>query len=145
MRQFLTKSRQETVDLGKLFAASLKPGDVVALFGNLGSGKTQFVIGVCEGLGVRGHIGSPSFTLINEYSAALGTVVHIDLYRINSRAEIAELGIEEYFTGSCICLIEWAESVLYLLPRNYYQVKISYGAGDLDREILVQEVQGVDA
>ena len=77
-----TTSPGETIDLGRSFAFRLRPGDVVALLGDLGTGKTRFVMGVCEALGARGHIASPTFTLINEYPAPFGIVAHIDLYRI---------------------------------------------------------------
>ena len=135
-----TRSPQETLDLGKSFAATLTPGDVVTLKGNLGSGKTQFVAGVCNGLNVRGHISSPTFTLINEYDAPFGKVVHIDLYRIDKRSEVAELGIEEYFTETCICLIEWPEMIAEMLPPKRFEVTITYGEGDNDRMFRIDEV-----
>lgn len=141
MKTFVTSSPGETVALGKSFARDLVPGDVVALFGNLGSGKTQFASGVCEGLGVTMHATSPTFTLINEYGAPFGIVAHVDLYRISSRRELAELGLEEYFHDRCICLIEWAESVLDMLPDHYYLVKVGYGSTELEREVTIQEVE----
>ncbi len=142
MTTIVTHSRDETIALGSSFASSLKPGDVVALFGRLGSGKTQFVAGVCTGLGVTAHVGSPTFTLINEYPAGDATVVHIDLYRIAGRAELAELGIEEYFRPDAVTLIEWAEPVLDLLPPSHYEVKLEYGDGDLERVISIREHAG---
>lgn len=142
MTSFRTGSREETVGYGRSFAASLRPGDVVALFGPLGSGKTQFVAGVCEGLGVMAHATSPTFTLINEYPAPFGTVAHIDLYRISTRGEVAELGIEEYFSERCICLIEWADAVRDLLPPRHFEIQLSHGSSEAEREILVLEVNG---
>ena len=105
MRQFLTQSREETVILGKLFGATLKPGDVVAITGTLGSGKTSFITGACAALGVRGRPSSPTFTLIHEYPAPFGIVAHIDLYRIGARTELDELGVDEYFNPQTIWLI----------------------------------------
>ena len=140
MKAYLTRSPHETIDLGKSFAAQLKPGDVVTLTGNLGSGKTQFVVGMCEGLHVHGHVGSPTFTLINEYDASFGKVVHIDLYRINKRSEVDGLGIEEYFNDSCICLIEWPELILDLLPPKRFDMRIEYGSTDNERLISLEEV-----
>lgn len=145
MKPFLSRSRQETVDLGKAFAATVSPGDVVAIYGSLGSGKTQFVVGMCEALAVHGHVASPTFTIINEYPASFGTVVHIDLYRVSSRSEIAELGIEEYFNRNCICVIEWPESIRDLLPAQHHVVGMNFGKGDNEREIVIQEVHGVAA
>lgn len=138
MKRFVTHAPEGTVALGKSFAASLKPGDVVALSGNLGSGKTLFVMGVCEGLGAHGHISSPTFTLINEYPAPFGKVAHIDLYRIRSRAEVSELGIDEYFNDRTVTLIEWAESIFDLLPPVHYRVKIAAGGMESEREISIR-------
>ena len=137
MRRFHSHSPEETVGFGKAFAGSLRPGDVVAIMGNLGTGKTQFVSGVCEALDARGHVGSPTFTLINEYPTSFGAVVHVDMYRLNVREEIRELGLEEYFNDRYICLIEWAELVLDFLPKRHYAVRMEYGASDLEREITV--------
>ena len=139
MRAFVTHSPQETVELGKSFAATLSPGDVVALSGNLGSGKTQFVAGVCAGLGVRHRAVSPTFTIINEYPGGGVKVVHVDLYRIERQGELAELGVEEYFTEQCICLIEWAEKAFGILPRHHRVVKIRYGKTDTEREIEIDD------
>ncbi len=132
-----TTSPGETIDLGRSFASRLRPGDVVALLGDLGTGKTRFVLGVCEALGARGHVASPTFTLINEYPAPFGAVVHIDMYRIGSRGELRELGIEDYFDDRHVCLIEWAESVLDLLPPRHYRVEITHGAREQERTVEI--------
>ena len=138
MKTFLSGSLQQTVELGKSFAVSLKPGDILALFGNLGTGKTQFVSGVCQGLGVSSRVTSPSFTMVNEYPAAFGIVAHIDLYRIGSKRELLDLGLESYFHDKCICLIEWAEGALQLLPPSYHSVKLSYGKAENERIIEIR-------
>lgn len=145
MRVFVTHSPQETVELGKAFAVTLSAGDVVGLSGNLGSGKTQFVAGVCDGLGVQHRAVSPTFTLINEYEGQRVKVIHVDLYRIERQAELAELGVEEYFTDQCICLIEWAEKAFTILPTRYRMVKIRYGRTDTEREIEVDDAARVPA
>lgn len=137
MSTWITKSPEETREVGKTFAAQLKGGDVVTLTGNLGSGKTQFVVGVCEGLNARGHVASPTFTFINEYETDFGKVAHMDLYRINKRAEIAELGVEEYFNQNCVSMIEWPEMIMDLLPEGHYDVRIKYGEKDNEREIKI--------
>jgi tRNA threonylcarbamoyladenosine biosynthesis protein TsaE len=139
MKSFITRCRQETFDLGKWFAASLKQGDVVALCGNLGSGKTQFAKGICKGLGVRGPVTSPTFTFVNEFVAPVGDVIHIDLYRVDSWTELTELGIEEYFNQRCICLVEWAEKVMSRLPLQHYLVKISFGTSEEERKIEIRQ------
>jgi tRNA threonylcarbamoyladenosine biosynthesis protein TsaE len=130
-----TGSSAETIALGQSFARSVRPGSVVGLVGTLGSGKTQLVIGICRGLGVEAHVASPTFTLINEYPAPFGTVVHADLYRIGSRTELAELGIEEYFNNRCICLIEWAERMDDILPAEAHMVTVAHGA-DADERVF---------
>jgi tRNA threonylcarbamoyladenosine biosynthesis protein TsaE len=139
MKRVLTRSPVETAALGASLAPALRLGDVVALTGDLGSGKTEFVMGVCEGLGTRGHVGSPTFTLINEYPLATGMVVHIDLYRINRREEIAELGLDEYFSGRCICLVEWAERAAEFLPPECRFVRCEHGPARDERFISVGE------
>ena len=137
MKAFLTRSPGETEDLGRSFASSLKGGDVVAVFGNLGTGKTRFINGVCQGLGVHRRATSPTFTIINEYDADALSVAHIDLYRVGSRNEILETGIEAYFRRDCICLIEWAERCLELLPSSCHSVKLSYGESENVREVEI--------
>jgi len=138
MKLFTTHSPGETVALGRRTAAELVPGDVVALSGTLGSGKTLFVCGVCEGLGVSGRVSSPTFTLINEYPAPFGEVAHIDLYRIRSEAELAELGIEEYFNDRCIACIEWPEAMAGHLPAAAIRVSIVHGPGETERTITIE-------
>ena len=138
MRRIVSLSAEETEAAGRAFAGSLRPGDVVALTGTLGSGKTRFVAGVCGGLGVRGHVTSPTFTLINEYPAELGMVAHIDMYRINGMKEVADLGLEEYFNSRCICLIEWAEMVLGMLPPGRFHVSFAHGGAESERTIQIE-------
>jgi tRNA threonylcarbamoyladenosine biosynthesis protein TsaE len=138
MKRILSRSPEETEAAGRAFAGRLRPGDVVALTGTLGSGKTKFVAGVCGGLGVRGHVTSPTFTLINEYPAEFGVVAHIDMYRINSMKEVADLGLEEYFNSRCVCLIEWAEAVLDILPPSRFQVSFAHGSLESERTIRIE-------
>ncbi len=135
MKEILSRSAEETVSAGKAFAGTLRPGDVVALTGTLGSGKTRFVAGVCAGLGVRVPVTSPTFAIINEYPAPFGVVAHIDMYRIGTPGEAAELGIEEYFSDRCICLVEWADVVSGVLPVLRYEVSFAHGNAENERTI----------
>lgn len=106
------KNEQETIELGKGFAKKLKPGDVVFLFGDLGFGKTTFVKGIAEGLGVNTRIISPTFTVVRKHK----NLYHVDLYRIEEKRQLIELGIEELFDDkSSIKLIEWPE-ILSMQP-----------------------------
>jgi len=145
MTRLVSHSADDTTAAGRSFARSLKPGDVVALVGTLGSGKTRFVAGVCEGLGVHMLVTSPTFTLINEYAAPFGSVAHADLYRCTSRREVVDLGLEEYFNDRCICLIEWADAILDLLPPGHYLVSLTHGANDDEREIAIDSCRKVPA
>jgi tRNA threonylcarbamoyladenosine biosynthesis protein TsaE len=121
----LSESREATVRAGEAFSRRLAPGDVVALTGELGSGKTVFVQGVCAGLGVPGFVTSPTFTLMQEYAGRV-PVYHFDFYRLNSAAEIAELDPAGAFEAGGICLIEWAERGRTLLPPDRFEVELAH-------------------
>ncbi len=121
---FTTTSEKETRHIGEQLSRLLQPGDVVGLFGDLGSGKTHLIKGICTGLKCGEQVSSPSFALINQYQGEF-PVYHFDFYRINSEAEIYELGYEEYFYGNGICLIEWAERVITFLPDEYIGIYLS--------------------
>jgi len=143
MKTVVTRSMQETTTLGRSFGSELKPGEIVALSGELGSGKTQFVKGICIGMGIQAPVTSPTFTLINEYPAPFGIVAHIDLYRIGSDRELQDLGLESYFRDTCICLIEWAERALGVLPPSFRPVKLAHGMGENERIITIGEGGGI--
>ncbi|MFH1783653.1 MAG: tRNA (adenosine(37)-N6)-threonylcarbamoyltransferase complex ATPase subunit type 1 TsaE [bacterium] len=134
----LTSSVHQTVQFGKQFSKKLKPGDVVALTGALGAGKTSFTQGIARGLGVKGYVRSPSFTLINEYSGKL-PVFHFDLYRLENIREIESLGYGDYFFGSGVTVIEWAEKAKEILPGNYWLIKL-VSTGENIRRITVRKV-----
>jgi tRNA threonylcarbamoyladenosine biosynthesis protein TsaE len=141
MQIFITESVAETEAAGSRFAGHLRAGDVIALFGELGSGKTTFARGVCRGLGVTGDVSSPSFTLINEYAGQV-PVYHFDFYRIGGRSETAELGYHEYFEGDGICLIEWPERIRADLPparREVHFRNLFYERHENAREIRILE------
>ena len=114
-----------TQALGRRLAGLLFPGSVIALIGPLGAGKTHFVRAVAEGLGIADSrmVTSPTFVLIQEYPARL-PIYHFDAYRLRTPAEFAELGVEEYFAGDGVCLIEWADRVASLLPPNHLRIEI---------------------
>jgi tRNA threonylcarbamoyladenosine biosynthesis protein TsaE len=122
-----TKSTQETIRIGKNIGSLLRPRDVVALMGELGTGKTQFIKGLAMGVGVGKptYISSPSFTLINEYPGRI-PFYHIDLFRLKSEKEAEDLGLEEYFLGDGITAVEWADKIPSLLPNELLLVKIHY-------------------
>lgn len=118
MEQFTTNTPEETLFLGENLGRKLNQGDIVLLFGDLGSGKTLLTQGITRGLGLEKneYIRSPSFTLVNEYKARY-PIYHIDLYRIESFQAIENLGLEEILFGSGVTIIEWAEK-LYKIPGD---------------------------
>lgn len=134
-----THSETETVAAGKEFARSLKAGNVVACYGNLGSGKTHFIKGICRGLGVHEHVVSPSFTIQRVYSGNKVCVHHWDFYRIASEADLRELGFEESVAGENICLIEWADRVQDYLPQNRFNVHLGMGDEEQARHIMIEQ------
>lgn len=104
-----TASEGETSAAGETFARTLRPGDVVLLFGDLGAGKTAFVRGMARGIGADpGEVSSPTFTIVQEYAGSSATVYHVDLYRLEP-AEIDDLGLDDLVAGDGIVAIEWAE------------------------------------
>ena len=146
MRQeFSTFSEQETLKLAQEFARQLQRGDVVALWGELGTGKTRFAKGVCEAFGADHHVSSPSFVILNRYEGKGRDgrelfVYHLDLYRVRSVEEIYDLGYEEFIYGEGITLVEWAEQLADLLPAKRYDVRLRYGAQDSERTISIEQV-----
>jgi tRNA threonylcarbamoyladenosine biosynthesis protein TsaE len=122
-----TKRVSETIRIGKSIGGHLLPGDVVALVGELGAGKTQFIKGLASGAGIRNpdYISSPSFTLIHEYPGKI-PFYHIDLFRLEREREAEELGLEEYFQGGGITAIEWADKIPSLLPPKNLFIHIAY-------------------
>ena len=122
-----TSSPEETTQLGEFIGGVLKPGTIIGLSGELGTGKTHLIKGLAEGLGVdeRYYVTSPSFTIINEYPGKI-PLNHFDLYRLEGREQLEELGCEEYFYSERVTVIEWAEKVLPLLPGNHLMVEITH-------------------
>lgn len=141
VERVVSRSAEETRAIGAQLGARLGPGAVVALIGDLGAGKTCFLQGVAEGLGVTGDVTSPTFVLVNEYRGRL-PVRHVDAYRTESLTELVDIGVEEMFHGDGVTLVEWADKLLPLLPPDAVIVRIS-GLGDEPREILIGPLSGV--
>jgi tRNA threonylcarbamoyladenosine biosynthesis protein TsaE len=122
--EILSESRDQTFEAGRAMARFLESGDVVALTGELGSGKTVFAQGVCDGLEVTDPVTSPTFTLVQEYTGRL-PVRHFDFYRLESAREIEDLDLEGYFQSGGVCLIEWAERGRMFYPEEHFKVELS--------------------
>ena len=125
-----TNTPKQTKDIGFILGKTLHGGEVIAITGDLGTGKTHFVQGIGQGLGlVSSEITSPTFALIHEH-ASLIPLFHIDLYRLESLAEVESIGLEEYFTRNGVIVIEWAERAMSLLPAKKIAVTILHEGGD---------------
>jgi tRNA threonylcarbamoyladenosine biosynthesis protein TsaE len=120
-----TNNPGQTQLLGRHLGKVVLKGDLILLEGELGTGKTCLVQGIAHELGITQYAFSPSFVLIREYHGKL-PLYHIDLYRLDNMAEIDDLGLEEYLYGDGICVIEWAEKGLPVLPQNHLLVKMKY-------------------
>jgi tRNA threonylcarbamoyladenosine biosynthesis protein TsaE len=126
-----TKSADETRAFGKEFAKKLSGGNVVSLYGDLGSGKTQIVKGICLGLGVTQTVNSPTFIIVNEYSSEqFPEIFHFDLYRMKTQDEILNMGFLEYLDSRSVVLIEWPEHVEDILPEGTIKIHISHTVED---------------
>ncbi len=123
---FRTHSPEETQEIGVQIGTQLRPGDVVALIGDLGAGKTCLTQGIAQGVGVYQDqiVNSPSYILINEYEGKI-PIYHIDLYRLERLEDIVALGLEDYLEGDGICVIEWGDRMDELLPESHIQVTIT--------------------
>ncbi len=131
---FSTAGPQETAALGRRFAADARPGDVWALAGDLGAGKTHFVQGIADGLGAAGPVTSPTFTLVHEYHGGRLPVFHFDFYRLESASEVLALGWEEYIDeGGGLTLVEWADKFPAILPPGTRWWRFEIGGGDVRR------------
>ncbi len=137
IEQVETHSEEETIASGASFARRLSGGDVVALVGELGTGKTRFIKGICSGLGVVEHVASPTFTIVNEYAGTSFPVYHFDFYRMKSLRELREIGFEEYLEGDGVCLIEWADRVADALPARRFEIHLGLGRDEHSREIAI--------
>ena len=124
MRSFETGSEEETIELGRKIARELPKSAVVLLIGNLGAGKTTLAKGIISGLGAAEpeEVTSPTFTLIHEYGG--GRVFHVDLYRLDTAAQVATLGLEEVFDRQAVVLIEWGEKFPDLFPAERIEIHL---------------------
>ncbi|MDB5084506.1 MAG: tRNA ((37)-N6)-threonylcarbamoyltransferase complex ATPase subunit type 1 TsaE [Bacilli bacterium] len=124
--------------IGRILGELAQPGDVFALTGDLGAGKTTLAQAIAQGVQVTEPVSSPTFALIREYDGRL-PVYHMDVYRLGNRAIEEDLGFEDYFYGDGLCIVEWAELVLPLLPADVLFIRLSAGAGSgasCGRELL---------
>jgi len=138
-RTYQTHSEEQTIALGEALASELPAQAVVLLIGNLGAGKTTLAKGIVKGLQAAdsNDVSSPTFTLIHEYSPS---VYHIDLYRLDTAAQVAGLGLNEIFDRPAVVLIEWGEKFLELMPKDRIEIRLR-NTGEDAREIAVSQLK----
>jgi tRNA threonylcarbamoyladenosine biosynthesis protein TsaE len=134
----LSGSREDTYKIGNKLGKKLKPGDVVALLGELGSGKTVFTSGIAAAFNIN-NVHSPTFTIVNEYNAGIN-FYHFDAYRI-SESDWIDCGFDEYLDGEGICVIEWADNIKNVLPDNLIKVTFTRKENPDLREISIEGVE----
>ena len=127
VRSLSIRNEEETRAFGHQLADRLEPGNVVALIGDLGTGKTTLSKYIAEGLGITEVVTSPTFTIVQEYHSGRLPLYHFDVYRIGDISEMEELGYEEYFFGDGVSLVEWADIIQELLPEEVRIIRIEYG------------------
>lgn len=135
-------SEKETERIGEAIGRAAEPGTVVALIGDLGTGKTTLTKSIARGLGVTETVTSPTFNIIREYKSGRIPLYHFDVYRIGDPDEMFELGYEEYFYGDGICVVEWADIIEELLPEDAVIIRIERGASEEEREYRIESEDG---
>ncbi len=136
MSVFVTQTEEETEALGSRLARALPDGAVVAMYGELGAGKTAFVRGMARGMGLSCRVSSPTFTIVNEY---LGSreLIHFDMYRLSGAEELFDIGWEDYLNRGAVCAVEWSENVQDAFFGDEITVRIRKLDGDM-REITIE-------
>lgn len=142
---FLTHSPDETNLLAEKLAAQLKPGDILAMSGNLASGKTTFTQGLTGFFDIKEYALSPTFTYINEYHGKTQDIIHIDAYRLSSGDELVSMGIWDYFDSGAIVIIEWADIVASAIPEDAFGLSFRAIEGEENgREILIHAPRALE-
>ena len=132
----ITRSEGETEALGYRLAGEISPGTVLAFFGDLGTGKTTFTRGLARGLDVSTPVTSPTYTIVNEYAAKNGDLIHFDMYRLGNSDELFEIGWEDYLARGAIIALEWSENVEDALSSDVIRVFLEK-TGDTERKITI--------
>lgn len=121
------KNEHDTEEFGMKLASSLERGDIVALIGDLGTGKTTLTKYIAKGLGVTENIDSPTFNIVKEHKSGIIPLFHFDVYRLSSGDELLDIGADEYFYSDGVCIIEWADIVADVVPEKAKVILIEYG------------------
>ncbi|MBE6687078.1 MAG: tRNA (adenosine(37)-N6)-threonylcarbamoyltransferase complex ATPase subunit type 1 TsaE [Ruminococcaceae bacterium] len=135
---FISNSPKETEEIASEFAKKLKNNDFIAMYGDLGAGKTSFTRGLCSYLVPGEYVSSPTYTIVNEYQGEDNWVCHFDMYRISSEDDLYSIGFYDY--TDCIIICEWCENIEYSLPDSYYRVTVNKTDSEEKRMITIEEV-----
>ena len=137
MQTYISHSEAETEALGERFAKTLTGGAVIAMYGDLGAGKTAFVRGMARGMGLTCRVSSPTFTIVNEYEGE-HELIHFDMYRLESADELFDIGWEDYLARGAVCAVEWSEKVEDAFFGDETVVRIDK-LSDTERRITIEE------
>lgn len=142
MKIYESYSYEDTSKIAAEIANGLKGGEFIAMYGDLGAGKTAFVQGVAKALGIDRTVTSPTFTIVNEYEGRL-MLYHFDVYRIEDSEEMYEIGYDEYISSCGVCIVEWAELIEDLFPDKYIKITILKDVDkDFDYRKIILERKG---
>lgn len=133
MRELIIRNENDTRDFAYEMAKDLKAGDVIALVGDLGTGKTTLTQYLAKALGIEEYITSPTFNIVSEYHSGRLPLYHFDVYRLCDIEDMYEIGYEEYFFGDGVSIVEWADMVEELIPENAKIIFIDYGSNEGER------------
>ena len=137
MREFISNSEKDTENIAAEFAKELKSGDFIAFFGDLGSGKTAFVRGLCSVFCKNARVSSPTYAIVNEYMGEV-EIFHFDMYRITDDDSLYSTGFYDYLDRGGICAVEWSENITFALPEDRYDVTFEK-TGENSRRIVVEK------
>lgn len=140
---YISHSAEETRSVAAEFAKTLHPGDAVALYGDLGAGKTVFVSGACRALGFHGFVTSPTFAIVNEYTGGTYPIAHFDMYRITGEADLFSTGFYDYLDSGYILFIEWSENIDFAIEDQFVKVTVT-GSGDSERTVTIEDGRNSD-
>lgn len=137
---YVTRSPEETEQLGARVGEKLQGGEVIALFGGLGMGKTAFTRGLAAGLGISSGVSSPTFALVHDYTGRL-TVHHFDMYRVDGWDDLYSTGYFDYLDTADVLVIEWSENIESALPENAIRITVSRGEGEDERQFVMEGLE----
>lgn len=138
MSVFVSHGTADTESFAAAFAERLRGGEVLALYGGLGAGKTAFVRGLARGLQTTSEVSSPTFALVHEYDGRL-PIAHFDMYRIHTLDDLYSTGFYDYLDAGCVLVIEWSENIEPYLPEGAYKIRIAHGDAENERTLTIED------